>query len=214
MRVVDVKPGSNSVQIPVSADWGAGRLCRRARASPARRRRQAHARPRLGVAWFGIDKAAHQIEVSLGTRPEDAPARAAGDPHQARGPRGGRGGLRHRRGGRCRHPQPDALRVARPRRLLLRPAAALRRSARPLRIPDRRHAGRPRRDPLRRRRRRPHGRRDPADAGAGRPLFRRGQGWAGRHGEGLLRHPRLQRHAAGDGRGLDARAAPAAPPPT
>ena len=72
---------------------------------------------------------------------------------QARRPAGRRGGVRHGRGRRCRHPQPDPLRDARiPSSYFFGQKALGGRDPRPLRLPDRRHAGHARRDPLRRRR--------------------------------------------------------------
>ena len=59
-----------------------------------------------------------------------------------------------------------------PDRVLLRPEGARAGGPRPLRLPDRRHAGIGRGDPLRRRRGRRRARRFPADPGAAGALFR------------------------------------------
>ena len=76
-----------------------------------------------------------------------------------------RAGSSHGGRRRCRHPEPDPLSCARSGRVFLRPAAALHRNPRPLRLSHRRDAGHPRLHPFGRR----HGRRDrrlAADPGA------------------------------------------------
>ena len=81
---------------------------------------------------------------------DTAEQRAAGSGEDRRAqPRRGRAGRRGR--SRCRHPQPDELQAAGPRRLLSRPAPPHCRPARPLRPAHRRHAGYARPDQERRR---------------------------------------------------------------
>lgn len=85
LQVVDVKPGENSVSIPVKADWGAGAYVVALAHRPldtAAKRLPGRA---LGVAWFALDKDARSIAVSLGApekmRPRQAmeiPIRLAG----------------------------------------------------------------------------------------------------------------------------------------
>ena len=114
-------------------------------------------------------------------------------------------GLCDGRRGRRRHPQPDLLHSPRSGGLVLRPAPARPRAARPLRPADRRLARRhgPAQD---RRRRRRHGRRrQPADREARRLLRRAGPARRRRQGDGRFRHPAVQRHRARHGGRLDPR---------
>jgi alpha-2-macroglobulin len=64
--LVDLKKGDNTVEMPVGADWGTGAyaivfahrpLDEAAKRMPGRA---------LGLAWFGIDRASHMLDVSLG----------------------------------------------------------------------------------------------------------------------------------------------------
>ena len=191
---------------------GRRRLCRRARAfrplDAAAKRMPGRA---IGLAWFGIDQAAHQLEVSLGTGRRCGRAAPLEIPVELAGLAPGEEayvtvaavdvGILNL----TRYEPPK------PADYYLRPAAARRRGARSLRLPDRRHAGRARRDPLGRRRRRPAGDAIPPTQ---EPVARYSgvvKVGAGRHGDRLLRHPRLQRHGARHGRRLDARAGSAAP---
>ena len=164
---------------------GHRRLSGRHLAPPARCAGAAHAGPRHRRAVV-LDRphGAH-----AGARHETAGDAAAQFRAQragaSRGPCRRRGGA-HRGGRRrCRHSQSHQLQAAGARRLLSRPAPAHRRSARSLRPIDRRHAGRARADPLRRRYRRRGIVRLAADAGAAGALFRH-------------RHRRRRRHRAGD----------------
>ncbi len=73
IKVVDVKAGSNTVEIPVQADWGPGAYVVALAHRPldaAAKRMPGRA---IGVAWFGLDKPAHEIQVSLGTVPKMRP---------------------------------------------------------------------------------------------------------------------------------------------
>ncbi len=115
-----------------------------------------------------------------------------------------RTGANHGGRRRCRHPEPDPLCCARSGRVFLRPAAALHRDPRPLRLSHRWHAGHPRHHPLGR----GHGRRDrgvAARPGAARALLRHRRGRTRRHRAGRIRHPGLQRHGPRDGGGVDGR---------
>ncbi|MFO1149629.1 MAG: alpha-2-macroglobulin [Alsobacter sp.] len=73
LKVVDVRAGDNTVSLPVAADWGAGAyvvaLAHRPLDAAARRMPGRS----LGVAWFGLDKAGHELSVSLGTAPKMRP---------------------------------------------------------------------------------------------------------------------------------------------
>ncbi|MGO9134032.1 MAG: alpha-2-macroglobulin family protein [Methylovirgula sp.] len=71
--LVDLKKGDNVVSIPVGSDWGTGAyavvfahrpLDQGAKRMPGRA---------LGLAWFGIDRAAHKIDVSLGVPEKTQP---------------------------------------------------------------------------------------------------------------------------------------------
>ena len=107
-----------------------------AREAPARPR----ARPRL---VRHRSRCARALGVELHAGRQDAPARQARDPGEARRARARRGGVCHGRGRRCRHSQPDPITRCRSRASI---SSASGRSAsrdpRPLRLPDRRHAGR------------------------------------------------------------------------
>nr|WP_245422404.1 alpha-2-macroglobulin [Alsobacter soli] len=66
LQVIDVKPGENTVSIPVKSDWGAGAYVVALAHRPldtAAKRLPGRA---LGVAWFALDKEARSIGVSLG----------------------------------------------------------------------------------------------------------------------------------------------------
>ena len=129
-------PSGTTVTIPVKAEWGAGRLSGRARAPAARRKRpSACPAARSGLAWFEIDRAARTLRSSCTAPAQMRPRGALTPADQGRRAAARRGGAYHRRGRRCRHPQPDPLRGAGSRRLLLRPEAALDRAARSLRLP-------------------------------------------------------------------------------
>ena len=128
----------------------------------------------------------------------------AGNPEAAdpnRGLERRRAGSSHGGRRRCRHPEPDPLSCARSGRVFLRPAAALHRNPRPLRLSHRWH-GAPAAPSVRaatwaarsRARRRP---------GAARALFRHRRGRTRRHGGGRIRRPVLQRHGPRDGGRLD-----------
>ena len=69
LRVVDVAADGTTVTLPVKAEWGAGRLSRRARASAARpRRRSGCPAASLGLAWFEVDRERAHARRSSSTR--------------------------------------------------------------------------------------------------------------------------------------------------
>ena len=78
----------------------------------------------IGLAWFSIDAAARKLDIAIGAPEKTRPRETLEAADQARRPRARRGGGGHRRRGRHRHSQPDAVQDARPERLLLRPAQA------------------------------------------------------------------------------------------
>ncbi len=72
-KVVDLKKGDNVVDMPVGSDWGAGAyavvfahrpLDEVAKRMPGRA---------LGLAWFGVDRASHKLDVSLGVAQKTQP---------------------------------------------------------------------------------------------------------------------------------------------
>ena len=99
----------------------------------------------IGVQWFSIDRKAHTLALDMKLPPLHAAEHDAARADQDRRAWLRRGGARRGRRGRCRHPQPHQLQAAGARRLLSRPAPALRRDPRSLRAADRRHAGHARR---------------------------------------------------------------------
>ena len=154
---------------------GPRRLPRRHGASSARPGRPAHAGALARRDLVRDRPRGPDIDRGRECAGADAAARRPHAPRPGDGACPGRGSARHGRGRRCRHPQPDPLRGPRSGRVFLRAKAARDRNPRPLRLPDRRHAGHARRHPLRRRCGRRH-RRQPAGAGAPGALFRRGDG--------------------------------------
>ncbi len=115
-RIADLKTGDNEIDIPVSADWGAGAyvvafahrpLDQAARRMPGRA---------LGLAWFGVDRDQRKLQVSIGGPEKMRAAQALSIPVRVAGLAAGEEAFVTRRGGRCRHSHPDALRSARSRR--------------------------------------------------------------------------------------------------
>ena len=147
----DVKAGTAQLKMVVGRDWGTGAYMvatlRRPLDAPAQRMPGRA----IGVQWFGIDRAAHTLTLDMTMPATMRPNSTLAHSGACRRPRAERG--RAHRGGRrrCRHSQSHQLQAAGAGRLLSRPAPAHRRDPRPLRAIDRRHAGRARRDPLRRR---------------------------------------------------------------
>ena len=138
---------------------GRGRLSGGHRLPAPRPGGQAPARPGAGSGVVLGGPGAAQPR----RRPEGAGAGAPAPGPDPAGPAHGaeirRAGADHRGAGRCRHPQPDPLRGAGPDAILPRPEGPGAGGPRPLRLPDRRHAGLGRGDPLRRRRGRRRARR-------------------------------------------------------
>ena len=142
------------VDIPVGDDWGAGAYVTATLFRPGDAQEIAHAdaRHRHQMAEGRSGRAASSRSRSApSTRPSRA--RRSSIPVSVTGAGAGDRRLCHGRRGRCRHPQPHQLQGARPGSLVLRPAPARPRNARPLRPPDRRLARRDRQAPHRRRRR-------------------------------------------------------------
>ena len=129
---------------------GHRRLSGRHLAPPARPPAQRMPGRAIGVQWFAIDRAARTLPLAM-----NLPRRCGRIPRsiavEAGGSRVGRRGARRRCRRRCRHSQSHQLQAAGAGRLLSRPAPADRRDPRSLRATDRRHAGRARADPHRRR---------------------------------------------------------------
>ena len=105
---------------------GPGRLCGRADPSAARRRGEAHARPRDRRSPGSPSPASAQARRHARRAVDGEAARAAVRADHGRRPRAGRGGAGDRLGGRHRHSQPDRLQDAGPGRVFLRPAQAAR----------------------------------------------------------------------------------------
>ena len=148
-----VPEGGATIDIPVGDDWGAGAYVTATLFRPGDARESRMPARAIGVKWLAVDPGARKLAVSLGTVAQDGAAPDAvdtgfGDRAAARDRR-----LCDGRGGRPRHPQPHQLPGARSGSLVLRPAPARPRAARPLRPPDRRLARRDRQAPDRRRRR-------------------------------------------------------------
>ena len=151
----DVKPGTGEREARRRQGLGHRRLSGRHAAPSARcaGRSACRAAPSACSGFPSIGRRARSpssMDLPSGAAAE-FDARRAG---ACRGLASGRRGARRRRRGRCRHPQPHQLQAAGARRLLSRPAPAHRRNPRHLRAVDRRHAGRGRQDPQRRRYRR------------------------------------------------------------
>ena len=168
----DVKAGTAQLKMSVGKDWGTGAYLvatlRRPLDAPAQRMPGRA----IGVQWFSIDRTARTLALDMKLPATLRPNSALSVPVRVAGLRRGRRGA-HRGGRRrCRHSQSHQLQAAGARRLLSRPAPADRRSARSLRPTDRRHAGRARADPHRRRHRGRGIVRLAADAGAAGALFR------------------------------------------
>ena len=131
VRNLAVPAGGTDVDVPVSADWGTGRLCHGARV-PHRGGREIAARPRhrtgLGRHRSGRAQAADGVRGAG----QLSAAGACGDPAAHRAWRLGQ----PRRGGRG-HPAADQLRLARSVRSFPRPAPAWSRHPRRLGPADR-----------------------------------------------------------------------------
>ena len=147
----DVKAGSVRVPLTVGKDWGTGAYLvatlRRPLDAPAQRMPGRA----IGVQWFSIDRSARTLALDMKLPATHAAEFRAQRADQARRACRRRGGARRRRRRRCRHSQSHQLQAAGARQLLSRPAPAHRRDPRSLRAIDRRHAGRARANPLRRR---------------------------------------------------------------
>ena len=142
--------GRHDRRPPGDRRLGAGRLCDRNALPAGLGRRKAHAgacsRARLRRGRSGRPQARRRPRRAQG----DAAAAVVQDHAETGQRQAGPEGLCRGRGGGSRHPQPHQLQDARSRRLVLRPAAARRRTARPLRQADRSDAGHARRGALRR----------------------------------------------------------------
>ena len=141
--------------VAVGNDWGAGAYVTAMLYRPMDESLKRMPSRAIGVQWLQLDQSAHTLKVAL-----DTPEKIKSDttltvPVKIARPRGRRGGARHARRRRPRHPQPDALPGAGAGRLVLRPAAHGARDPRLLRPPDRRHARRARHAALGRRRQAP-----------------------------------------------------------
>ena len=152
----DVQPGVAQVDAAGRQRLGQRRLCGRDAAPSARRAGAAHAGPRHRRAMVLRSTARRARSRSTCKLPaaDAAQLDACSVPVQGRRACGRRGGAHRGRRRRCRHSQSHQLQAAGAGRLLSRPAPAHRRDPRSLRPADRRHAGHPRPDPLRRRCRR------------------------------------------------------------
>ena len=202
MKAVEVPEGGTTVDLTVTDKWGPGAYVTATLYRPmdiAAKRMPSRA---LGLTWAKVDPGDRDLQGHGRPAGGDAPARADDDSGLHRQSQAGRGGLCHRRRGRCRHPQPHQLQGAGAGRLVFRPAQARHGDPRHLRPPDRPHARRARRRALRRRRRHDAAQGAAADPEAARLLFRHRQGRRQRQGVGHLRPAGLQRHRAGHGHGL------------
>ncbi|QXX76413.1 alpha-2-macroglobulin [Methylovirgula sp. HY1] len=65
-RLVDIKKGDTSVELPVGADWGTGAYAVVFAHRPLDQAQKRMPGRALGLAWFGIDRASHRLDVSLG----------------------------------------------------------------------------------------------------------------------------------------------------
>ena len=210
-KLIDAPAGGTSVDIPVSADWGAGAYVLVTDYRPLNELDG----PRAGARhrrWPGSRSTirARTLTPIIGGPAKILPRQKITIPVTIKGLGEWRGGLSDAgRGGRG-HPAAHQFQVARSDRLLFRQAPARRRHARRLRPPDQAREGRGRRDARRRRQfRRPPARRG-ADADRG-AVLRAGEGRARRAGECHARRAGLQRRTAPDGGGGDARTRSAMP---
>ena len=188
---------------PGRRQLGRRRLRHRDAVPPWRRQGNAHARSRHRREMAGRRSGRQEARGLARHRCQDTAAPDALDPGLGDRAAARDGCLCDGRGGRRRHPQPDQLQGARSGSLVLRPAPARPRAARPLRPPDRRLARRYRQAPDRRRRRADDDERQSADREAGCLLLRTGAARRRRQGDGQLRHPAVQRHRPRHDGGLD-----------
>ena len=84
-RIADLKTGDNEIDIPVSAEWGAGAYAVAFAHRPldqAARRMPGRA---LGLAWFGVDRDQRKLQVSIGGPEKMEPRQALSIPVRVAG---------------------------------------------------------------------------------------------------------------------------------
>lgn len=71
--LADLKKGDNTIAIPVGTDWGTGAYAVAFAHRPLDQAQKRMPGRALGLAWFGIDRDAHKLSVSLGAAPKVRP---------------------------------------------------------------------------------------------------------------------------------------------
>ena len=119
---VEFPVGGGEVPVKVGNSWGAGAYVAVMLYRPLDEKAKRMPSRAVGLRWLAID----QQPRTLGCQPRCAGEGSVGRPadgsRQDRGPGARRGGARYCRRHRPRHPQPDAIRDAAARHLVLRPA--------------------------------------------------------------------------------------------
>ena len=142
-QLVDTPKSGATVDIDVSADWGAGAYVLVTEYRPLSSAEE-HAPVRaVGLVWLGVDNSARTLDRHHRRAAEDGAAHQRDHSRQRRRACQRRRGLRHARRGGRRHPPAHRFQDARSRALLFRQAPARRRHARRLRPPDPEGATRP-----------------------------------------------------------------------
>jgi uncharacterized protein YfaS (alpha-2-macroglobulin family) len=69
----DLRKGENEIRIPVGADWGAGAYAVALAHRPLDKAAQRNPGRAIGIAWFAIDRPAHELNVAIKTPPKAKP---------------------------------------------------------------------------------------------------------------------------------------------
>ena len=142
MKAVEVPAEGTTVDLEVTEEWGPGAYVTAALYRPMDVEAKRMPARALGLTWAKVDPGDRDLDVVLDAARGDAAARTDDDSRGDRQSPARDRGLRHRRCGRCRHPQPHQLQAAGSRRLVFRPAQARHGDPRPLRLAHRPDAGR------------------------------------------------------------------------
>ncbi len=135
-QLIDAPAGGTEVNVPVSAEWGAGAYVLVTDYRPLNEATGREPVRSIGLVWLGVDNSPRTLTALIGGPSKITPAP---DAHRSCNDQGScvrRGCLSDTGGGGRRHPAAHRLQIARSGRLLLRQAAPRCRHARRLRPPD------------------------------------------------------------------------------
>ena len=113
-KSVEVTGNAADIDLDVTRDWGPGAYVTAALYRPMDIEAKRMPGRAIGLAWAGVDPAERDLDVEIDAPDEMRPRQTMEVGADARQPAGERDRLCHARRRRSRHPEPHALRDARP----------------------------------------------------------------------------------------------------